>query len=252
MAKTSDRVVLGVVHPHEVGAAFFQTSLMTLLRDQAVSRRVADVILENSSANISNARNRIVRQFLDKGVGEWLWFVDADMSLDADTLDRLLRAAHEKSHPIVGALCFGIHEHRLFPTLYEMRNDADGRPQTVRYNTFPPSGLMQVHATGAACLLVHRSVLVAIDEATDRRDPFTNPVYRWFQETALGDYPCGEDVTFCLRAGALGFPVHVDCSTPIGHQKACILTRDWYFDQLLLDAVKARPDVLELLQREPA
>lgn len=256
MARSKDKVVVGIVHPVEVGAGFMQTIWMLSLRDQATSGRIADVIMENASANICNARNAIVRQFLDKGVGDWLWLVDADMVLEPDTLDRLLDSAHHLTHPIVGALCFGVHQHRLFPTLYAMQNDESGRPYTVRFGTFPATGKMQVHATGAACLLVHRRVLQAI---RDHRDPETgrpfNPAYPWFQETAQetssGWHPVGEDVTFCLRAGALGFPVYVDCGIEVGHQKAMILSSEMYHDQRLLDAIKSRPDVLGLLAKEP-
>ena len=238
MARSKDRVVVGFVHPVDVAAGFMQSLLMLTAHDMTSSQRIADIQMENASANISNARNKIARDFLQRGKAEWLWMVDADMTFGPDTLDRLLDSAHDASHPIVGGLCFGIHDHRLFPTLYGFETDDDGRPYTVRFNTYPDHGKLQVHATGAACLLIHRKVLQAIADATEAGAKFTNRAYPWFQETEMGGQPVGEDVTFCLRAGVLGFPVHVDCDIRIGHQKTVILTHDMYVDQLRLDAMK--------------
>ena len=38
----------------------------------------------------------------------------------------------------------------------------------------------------------------------------------------------GEDIAFCLRAGAAGFPIHVNTGVHIGHAKTQILTLDMY------------------------
>jgi hypothetical protein len=72
---------------------------------------------------------------------------------------------------------------------------------------------------------VHRSVVVEIG----RRE--FNKVYPWFQETELAGERCGEDITFCIRAAAAGFPVYVNTAVPVGHQKAHVLTIDMYREQ---------------------
>jgi hypothetical protein len=77
-------------------------------------------------------------------------------------------------------------------------------------------------ATGAAFLLVHRSVIQGI---ADRK---YNEAFPWFQETEMSGNPAGEDITFCLRAELLGFPVHVDTSVKVGHHKSQLLTEDLF------------------------
>jgi len=185
-----------------------------------------------SSANISNARNGIVRQFLDDTQAEWLWMIDTDMVFEPDTLDRLIAEADPERAPIVGGLCFGIDEGELFPTLYDMRQDEGEQPTMVRYNTFPPNAMFQVIATGAACLLVHRRVF------TKLREKYPEP-YTWFQEMSFGNQPMGEDITFCLRAGLDGFPVFVHTGVEIGHAKTSILTADMYAKQRRLLELEA-------------
>lgn len=224
MARTADKAVVAYVHPVEVTASFHHSLLGLVLRDMTGPRRIGDVHAENSSANITNARNRLVRRFLATP-HQWLWMIDADMAFQPDTLDRLMDSAHDRSHPIVGALCYGVHAGALFPTLYRFREE-DGRVLSERYDTFPDDRLFQVHATGAACLLVHRSVLEAVEAAPD-----ADPVYPWFQETSLNGQPVGEDVTFCLRAGKAGFPVWVDTRIRVGHQKAYVIDHAMYLQQ---------------------
>jgi hypothetical protein len=229
------KVVLGYVHPTEVAVSFHESVLGLVMHDFNHDRRIVDGggrLARYSSANISNARNGIVRHFLDGTKAEWLWFVDADMSFPPDTLDRLLVEADATRAPIVGGLCFGTDEGQLFSTLYDLTMCEDGRPQMVRYNDWPENTMFQVTATGAACLLIHRTVLEAL--RARHAEPFP-----WFAESVLGDSPMGEDINFCLRAGAAGFPVFVHTGVEIGHAKAHILTAEMYRKQRAAERVTA-------------
>jgi len=180
--------------------------------------------------NIAAGRNELVRWFLDEGECGWLLMLDTDMVFKPDLPDALLANANavpgERYAPIVGALCFGVALGELFPTIYDFVEKDGGGVQCVRYHDFPRDSMFQVGATGAAALLVHRSVFEAV---ADRK---FNEAFPWFQETALdGGERCGEDVTFCLRAAMCGFPVHVDTGTAVGHQKSQVLTVDLFEEQ---------------------
>lgn len=214
-----DSVIVSYLHPADsVGAMFHKSLLDLLVRDSFQPERVVAGKLDMSSgANITTARNTVVRDFL-KTDATWLWLIDADMSFEPDTLDRLLADAHPSERPIIGGLCFKVTQTTtdlsLTPTLYGL-NDMTP-PRTVVYHDYPPNTVVQVAATGAACLLVHRSVLEAMRDSGNWRAPWT-----WFAETLFPEYDdvVSEDITFCLRAGALGFPIYVDTGIEIGHQK---------------------------------
>jgi hypothetical protein len=117
---------------------------MVQVREAAIPslRRIVGELDQESSANISTGRCRIVEQFLaHPAQPDWLWMVDADMTFPDDILDRLLSAADPKTKPIVGGLCFGVRpvqvdgvEHfseclgtvlELFPTIFTL--DDGGR-----------------------------------------------------------------------------------------------------------------------------
>jgi hypothetical protein len=219
-AAATDRVVLAYIHPGETSSYFTQSLVNLLMFDQATERRVVGCLNEWSSANVSASRNSLTARFLDEYDADWLLWVDADMAFEHTALEGLLAAADPTERPIVGGLCFGAHLGRLFPTIYQFVETENGLT-TIRVNDYP-DGLVQCAATGAAFVLIHRSVLTAM------RERAFNAAFPWFQETELAGQPAGEDLTFCIRAGILGFPVHVDTRVRIGHHKSTLLDHDTF------------------------
>lgn len=215
-----DKIAVGYIHGLDVSAAFCN-SLLALALHESNRDCVSHFIPIYSGVNVSSGRNRMVREFLDSD-STWLLMIDADMMFAPDSLERLVPYLDEESVPILGGLCFGVTDGTLFPTLY-MLGEEDGKHRMLRFNQFPddtlfgPSNGVPLHGTGAAFLIVHRKVFRKIEAEG------YNKAFPWFQETELSDEPMGEDLTFCLRANALGFPVHVHTGVVIGHQKQQIL-----------------------------
>lgn len=213
------KVVIGFLHPGMVSAYFTTSLVQMLLFDQGTSRHIVGMLQEWSSANVSAARNEIVRRFLEHHTGaEWLMFIDSDMQWDHDALDRFMIVADPESVPIVGGLCFGASHDRLFPTIYMLTPTDTGGLTTTRLGEYPHDRLVPCDATGAAFLLIHRSALEAM------RDKGFNRTFPWFQETELEGQPVGEDLTFCLRARGMGLPIHVDTRVKVGHHKSTVYT----------------------------
>ena len=177
MARERDKVVIGYVHPQEVGAGFCDSMLNLHTYDFAnghyrLLRGPKDThgggrIGRYSSANVSNARNWVVTTFLESSKAEWLLFIDADMTFEPSLIEDLLENASMTKAPVVGGLCYGVEDGVLFPTLYGVAQgweDAAG-VHTIRYDEYPENTMFQVAATGAACLLIHRTVLEKVGEA---------------------------------------------------------------------------------------
>ena len=215
--KQPETVVIAFVHPGQT-SAFFTTSLLgTMLYDFATERRIVGVVNEWSSANVSQARNSLTGKFVDDYTADWLLWIDADMGWEHDAVEKLLASADPVKAPIVSGLCFGATFGQLFPTIYQLV-DHGGALTTVRVTEFDDDAMVRCSATGAAFLLIHRSVLTKI------RERGFNKTFPWFQESELNGQPAGEDITFCLRAGLCDFPVHVNTGVPIGHHKSQLLT----------------------------
>lgn len=228
-------VIVSFLHRADSTSPLFHRSLRALLVRDAYAHpgRIVGEIDRECSANISSGRCGIVREFLERGA-DWLLMLDDDMTFAPELLDQLLAVADPDERPIVGGLCFGVRPmvdadgHDLFnarmagpkeafPTLYGLADDG----QLVHYLTYPRDALVRVASTGAACLLIHRSVLA--DERWDDGHPFP-----WFRESVFHGKHCSEDHYFCLKAGSLGFPVHVHTGIKLGHVKVDVIDEDWY------------------------
>lgn len=171
-----------------------------------------------SGPRIAAGRNHLVESFL-ASPGEWMFMVDDDMQFAWDTIERFLKVADKDERPIVGGLAFATGRDGIFPTMFKIHPEA-GVP--TRIEAWPLEEIVEVDATGAACLFIHRSVFEKMAEEYDRP-------WQWFQETTLNGNTVGEDMTFCLRARALGFPIHIDTSIKFGHVKPRVIDDDEYF-----------------------
>lgn len=203
------RVVVGYVHPGTVRAEFMASVLaIAPVRTLPVQ----------SGPRISEARNLLVRRFLDDDAG-WLFMVDTDMVFAPDAIGRLIAAADPAARPVVGGLtyCPGLLPGaEPDPTMFQ-RVDVHGEPGLIHYRDWPPGECVQVAATGAAALLIHRHALEAVAKAAD------DPAAPWFCESRLGGRLIGEDLTFCLRCADAGIPVHVHTGVRFGHVKSVML-----------------------------
>jgi hypothetical protein len=166
------------------------------------------------------ARNSVAAQMVASDV-DWLFWVDTDMGFAPETLYQLLAVADPTERPVVGALCFAARQYAhdgLFgfrtkpqPTIYDWVVDGAGTPQFLATPMYPVNTLVQVAATGSACILIHRSVFETIAEKLGPN---------WYDRTPGADGKLlGEDVSFCVRAAACEIPVHVHTGVRTTHYK---------------------------------
>ncbi len=195
-----------------------------------------------SGPRIAEARSQLVDMFFAEeqiNKAEWLLMIDSDMVFKADLVDQLLSVADPVKVPILGGLCFaGGRDHDPYPTIYRevQAYGEDGKPFIAiePYRDYPRNSLVKVGATGAACLLVHRQVFVALSKPHPQgfgtfADGRKNQ-YPWFAEgtVAPNGEPIGEDIAFCRRATGLGIPIHVHTGIKLGHIKHYVLDEAWF------------------------
>lgn len=236
MRDPSEKVVIGYLHPGLVHAAFMESVLDLLVYDTAFHKRIVSGggrLATQAGANLSGPRNGIVKKFLEYGQADWLWMVDSDMTFTPDIVEKLLEFADPETAPIVGGLCFGFDDRGdIQPTLFGLMGE-EQHPQVIRYHEWPPDAMFQVSATGAACLLIHKSVFDRMrDFKVPSRDrPGFNDAFPWFQELEHDGQPVSEDIAFCWRAGIAGIPLYVNTAVRLGHIKDRELTMDAYLAQ---------------------
>jgi hypothetical protein len=220
----ADGVTLAYVHDTEVSYSFHQSLVNLLLFDAGEQGRIMrggyNAVRCARSGSLAEARNQAVEGFLANSPGEWLFWIDTDMGFAHDTVELLLESADKEARPIVGGLCFaqreisqdGMHGYRTAPrfTILDWVDTPDGQRFMGR-STYPVNSVVQCAGTGSACILVHRSVLEKIQEQF-------GPT--WYTQIAGDDgMLLGEDISFCVRAGAAGIPIHVNTAVRTTHLK---------------------------------
>lgn len=177
-------------------------------------RRSMGMLLNFGDANIVRTRDNLTQAFLQTKA-EWSLWVDWDMVLPCGnaakframtgfrfpdqfaglhTPNRLL--SHGKK--FVGAVAFGRSDQGI-PNYAEGANDAAER---ARMRAGPREEVVPTAWVGAGVWLVHRQVFEAVSSSPS-----------WFTHGA----GTGEDVAFCRKATAAGFPPFVDKGLVCGH-----------------------------------
>ena len=200
-------------------------------------KMLAGQIHQISSPRIAENRSVCVDEFLKLEDGEWLLMIDTDMVFELEDIYTLRDSADPVDRPIVGGLCFAGHPWatKIRPTIMTFTFDEEGNRRSVEtVLDYPKNSIVECDATGAAFLLVHRSVFEAMSDPYPggfgtRPDGTKNP-YPWFVEgmTLADGVALGEDTAFCARARALGLPVCIHTGVEIGHVKPVILRAEQY------------------------
>lgn len=219
-----DAVTVAYVHSTEVAHSWHSCYVNLLGHDLTSQQRILRggfLAMRCGTGGIVAARNEAVQQFVD-GDTDWLWWIDTDMGFAPDTVDRLMASADPVERPVVGALAFSQREVELdgmggyrcepCPTLFRWAEVADGRSGFTAWTDYPSNQLVQVAGTGAACILIHRTVFekVAAEHGSNWYSRMVNP--------STGQL-ISEDLSFCARVAAAGIPVHVDTGVKTSHLK---------------------------------
>jgi hypothetical protein len=250
VATEPDAVVVAYVHDHEVTYSWHHSMIEMVGHDLVNHARVLRggyISMRCSTDGLVDARNKTARLFLDEKQADWLFWVDTDMGFAADTLERLMAAADPVERPIVGALAFtqreeepdgmGGHRCRATPTVFDWLKLDDGSGQegfAVRFD-YPVDTVTQCSGTGSACILIHRSVFEKIEAK------YGPHWYDKIPNQTMGQI-VSEDLSFCMRAGAVGAPVYVHTGVRTTHKKTLWLSEDDYFGQVALAQLKPEPE----------
>jgi hypothetical protein len=238
-----DAVAVAYVHSDHASMSWHHSIVKTLAHDLANHLRVIRggwVPVHCGTGGLVEARNMAVETFLQDRTAPWMLWTDTDMGWEPDALDRLLAVADAKERRVVGGLCFSQRElgpddysgYRTAstPTIFDW-GEVDGKHGfIVRYN-YQPNSLLACKGTGSAFILIHRSVFEEV-EAHD------GPV--WYDRIVNREtgQRISEDLSFCVRLGALNIPVYVHSGIVASHHKGVWISEQYYMDQRMAQAMR--------------
>jgi hypothetical protein len=217
-------VTVAYIHQNDCTMSWHHSIIEMVAFDMMHEGRVARggwIAIHCGTGNLGEARNEAVETFLKEGKADWMYWSDTDMGFEADHLDRLFQAADAKERPMVGALCFSMREFKPdgkggfetwpTPTIFDWATIEGQQGYSVRWD-YPENTLVRCAGTGSAAVLIHRSVFEAVAKANGR------VWYDRIRNTTTGQL-IGEDLSFCLRVGALNIPIHVLTNLEASHAK---------------------------------
>lgn len=148
--------------------------------------------------------------------GDWLLFIDADMSWAPKDLTTLVEDQRKWDLDFVGGLCF----QRLppfQPTLY-MKTPGDDTSY-IYLEDWKEDAAIEVDATGMAFSLIHKRVF---DRITQKQGGFSFPDFEERQKYKpipffRWEFQWGEDFLFCREAKAAGSRIFVDTGVKPKH-----------------------------------
>lgn len=170
---------------------------------------------------IYSARNSLALTAVERGYRYLMW-IDSDMILPPDTLEKLYAEAEEKNLDAVSGLYFK----RTSPTepvilkKIDWRVNAEGtvEREAEPYLDYPKDALFEVEGAGTGCLLT-------------RVDIYRKVMDR-FGITPFQPLPqLGEDYSFAWRLKQLGIKMHCDSRIKLGHAGAWIYDEAMYLSQ---------------------
>lgn len=229
-------VDLAYINPGDVSDAFMSSVLR--LRDYELLRTNNLIGVRSRrarSGGIAKARNELTAVFLE-GPAEYLFMVDADMGFAASALHQALMIIDPVERPIIGGLCFA-HRTEGFdeetnaeffghiPTISVWKRNDDG--EILAFQTvadYPRNAVSKVDTTGAAFLVIHRSVLERMQAEYGNQ---------WWTQIAhpVKDDVFGEDTSFFIRCSELGVSLHIDTRIKTSHDKGGIFLTEQTYDQ---------------------
>lgn len=177
-------------------ASAFAYALFASHRELLAAGIAVELEIFAESCHVDDARNRLVRDFLDSDCTD-LVFLDSDLCWDAGDLVRLLR--HDRD------VVAGIYPKKQEPEEYPVKHLA-GEIWSDR------DGLIEVEGVPTGFLRIRRHVL---DELAARAPSFLDktsktPIPVIFERTMENGSRIGGDYTFCRKWRAAGGKIYID------------------------------------------
>ena len=149
--------------------------------------------------NIDHVRNAISDHAIKEGF-DMVLFVDSDMTLPRETLERMVSANVD----IVSGVYVKKNDEKTIPVA--MIKELGKEPRYLTPSEISGNGMMEVDAVGFGCVLVKTEVLKRIGY----------PQFQYRQALEVKN-TTGEDIDFCLKAKYRNFRIYLMTDLLLGH-----------------------------------
>lgn len=166
---------------------------------------------------IAKQRQQLVQDWYKTEI-DWLLWVDSDVAITPEIVEKLWNTADKDTKPVVSGVYFISPNPNTplmipVPCIFKM----DGKYNTP-IHPMPENAVIKIDVAGLGLTLMHRSAITKI------KDKY-NGVYF---DIGLGDDNRGEDVSFFLKLKEQGVPVYAHTGAIAGHIKRFVFDENYY------------------------
>jgi len=171
---------------------------------------------------IGRQRQALMDMWYDHVKTEWLLWVDSDIVLELDVLEKLWKIADKNTHPVVSGVYFISKqmESSLMQPMPALFNEVS--EYEIRYvHPLPKDEVIKVDCAGLGLTLMHRSVVPKLRAIS--------PDYSLFAEKeGIGNKFVGEDIIFFRNLKKAGIDVHAHTGARVKHMKRFAYDDNYY------------------------
>lgn len=228
------KVFVANENPGIVRAEFARSLIQLIMTDITNNQHVASVSMHHGGAGVAMFRNITIEKMINETEDEAIFFVDSDIELEPDTLDKLVEVLDPAERPVVSGLYFLNMDEGLRPSIFYREphtNEKTGQEtiHMVAAKTFDQDTVVSCDGIGAGCVLIHRSLLEAMYAIYGGPAP-------WFADEVWDGEMYGEDFAFSMRVDAMGFKPYVHTGAFVTHYKTIGLNKKSWDQILTLNA----------------
>lgn len=155
---------------------------------------------------IDSVRNTCINKFLASEY-DYIMTIDDDIVPPDNCIEEMM--SHDKD--VIGAVCFSFQYGTPFPVVLDKVDG--GYSQSLQLHS--GKRLITCAATGAACMIMSKDVLLKLKDHLMKRDGRTMFYETKFREDGSGS--TGQDFSFCDNLIEAGNKIHIDTHTICGH-----------------------------------
>ena len=222
MIGTKDTVTIGWCDNGTTDGKFTEGLMTAALAGPANGVPIASSIRVQGN-QIGRQRQVLWDYWADNLKTDWLLWVDSDIVLTIDVLQKLWKTADKINRPVVSGVYFISKENegslmKPYPVLFN--NVSEYQVQYV--HPLPNNEVIQVDCAGFGLVLMHKSIIQKMRQS--------HPNQSMFLETAgaVDDQFIGEDIIFFRKMKEAGIPLHAHTGALVKHIKRFSLDADYY------------------------
>ena len=212
----------------------FTEGLMTAVITGGANKMPIATSIRVQGNQIGRQRQVLFDYWADKLKTDWLLWVDSDIVLTTDVMQKLWATADKHHRPVVSGVYFISKESesalmKPYPVLF---NDIS-EFQIQYVHPLPDNEVIKCDSAGFGLVLMHRSIVDAMRSA--------HPGQSMFTETAASaddNQFIGEDIVFFRKMKQAGVPLHAHTGARVKHMKRFSLDYDYYAMYWTMDSIQ--------------